>query len=142
MGRRTPAPIISKEQVVAAEAEIVEQSKRIDFYITEYSAEMLASKMRDRDFQVPAYQREFTWDPERRSKFIESLVMGLPIPFLFFWEMKDGRLEIVDGSQRLRTIKEFILGGLRLGELESLPASSNFRFADFPLSRQPLALSR
>ena len=136
MGTRTRTPVISEDQVTAAEAEIVEQSKRIDFYITEYSAELLASKMRDGEFQVPAYQREFTWEPERRSRFIESLVMGLPIPFLFFWEMEDGRLEIVDGSQRLRTIEEFILGDLRLGKLDALPTSSSLRFTDFPQSRQ------
>src|ERR1700737_3559453 len=95
-----PAPAITEDQRARAEAEIVEQSKRIDFYITEYSVELLASKMRDGDFVVPGYQREFTWEPERKSRFIESVIMGLPIPFLFFWEMEDGRLEIVDGSQR------------------------------------------
>src|SRR4051812_14007903 len=99
-----PIPKITPEQQAAAEAEIVEQSKRIDFYITEYSVELLATKMRDNEFRVPPYQREFTWEDERKSRFIESVVMGLPIPFLFFWEMGDGRLEIVDGSQRLRTI--------------------------------------
>jgi hypothetical protein len=131
-----PLPVISDVQMAAAEAEIVEQSKRIEFYITEYSVELLANKTRAGEFQVPPYQREFTWEPERKSRFIESLIMGLPIPFLFFWEMEDGRLEIVDGSQRLRTIEEFVLGDLRLGELESLPAISNFRFDDLPESRQ------
>jgi len=62
--------------------------------------------------------------------------MGLPIPFLFFWEMEDGRLEIVDGSQRLRTIEEFILGDFRLGDLETLTRLSGFRFGDLPQSRQ------
>ena len=133
---RRERPIISEEQKAAAEVEIVEQSKRIDFYITEYSVELLATKMRSNEFRVPPYQREFTWEPRRQSRFIESLIMGLPIPFLFFWEMADGFLEIVDGSQRLRTIKEFILGDLRLGKLESLPALSEFRFADLPESRQ------
>jgi hypothetical protein len=129
-------PAISDEQIAAAEAEIVEQSKRIEFYITEYSVELLAGKMRAGEFEVPPYQREYTWEPERKSRFIESLVMGLPIPFLFFWEMEDGRLEIVDGSQRLRTIEEFVLGDLRLGELEALHFMSNFRFADLPESRR------
>jgi hypothetical protein len=92
--------------------------------------------MREGDFRVPQYQREFVWEPERQSRFIESVIMGLPIPFLFFWEMGDGRLEIVDGSQRLRTIEDFLLGDLRLGNLESLPAVSNFRFSDLPESRQ------
>jgi hypothetical protein len=136
MKRPKPVAAISDAQKIAAEAEILEQSKRIDFYLTEYSVEILANKMRDGEFQVPSYQREFVWEPDRQSRFIESVVMGLPIPFLFFWEMGDGRLEIVDGSQRLRTLQEFILGALRLGELESLPAMSNFCFADLPESRQ------
>ena len=67
-------------------------------YITEYSVEILANKVRSGDYVVPAYQRAFTWEPQRKSKFIESLIMGLPIPFLFFWEMSSGQLEIVDGS--------------------------------------------
>lgn len=120
----------------AAEEQIVEQSKRIDFYITEYSVEILANKMRAGEYVVPQYQREFTWEPERKSRFIESLLMGLPIPFIFFWEMPDGRLEIVDGSQRLRTIEEFILGELRLGDLDQLTNVSGFCFKDLPESRQ------
>jgi Protein of unknown function DUF262 len=128
----TPTP----EQIDEAEAQIVEQSKRIEFYITEYSVEILAQKMRSGDYVVPGYQREFTWEPERRSRFIESLIMGLPIPFIFFWEMPDGKLEIVDGSQRLRTIEEFLQGDLRLGDLEQLTHLSRLTFNDLPESRQ------
>lgn len=128
--------IVTDQQREAAEAEIISQSRRIDFYLTEYSIEILANKVRDGDFVVPDYQREFTWEPERKSRFIESIIMGLPIPFLFFWEMADGKLEIVDGSQRLRTIEEFVLGDLCLGELESLPTISSFRFVDLAESRQ------
>lgn len=135
-------PVISDAQKAAAEAEIIEQSKRIDFYMTEYSVEILAKKVRDGEFQVPPYQREFTWEDERKSRFIESLLMGLPIPFLFFWEMANGYLEIVDGSQRLRTIQEFVLGNFKLGDLESLPSLSGFRFADLPESRQRKTLNR
>src|SRR5438132_4038312 len=96
---------ITPEQVEAAEAQIVEQSKRIEFFLTDYSVELLASKMETGEFEIPPYQREDTWEPERKSRFIESLLIGLPIPFLFFWEKAEtGKLEIVDGSQRLRTI--------------------------------------
>lgn len=128
--KKTPA------EVAAAEAQILEQSKRIEFYVTEYSVELLAAKMENGDFVVPNYQRAYTWEPERKSRFIESLVVGLPIPFLFFWEMPDGKLEIVDGSQRLRTIQEFVNGDLRVGELESLTALSNFLFSELPESRR------
>ena len=70
----------SELEIAKAEAQIIEQSKRIDFYLTEYSIELLANKMNSGDFQVPSYQREFVWEDERKSKFIESLLMGLPIP--------------------------------------------------------------
>jgi hypothetical protein len=131
-----PSERPTAEQVALAEAQIVEQSKRIDFFLTEYSVEILAQKVRDGEYVVPAYQREFTWEDRRKSRFIESLVMGLPIPFIFFWEMPDGKLEIVDGSQRLRTIEEFIYGGLQLGDLDPLTHLSGFRFRDLPESRQ------
>lgn len=125
------------EEVANAEEQIFEHTKRIEFYLTEYSIELLAQKMQKGDFEIPAYQREFTWEPERKSRFIESVLMGLPIPFLFFWESPStGKLEIVDGSQRLRTIEEFVLGDFPLGDLEELSLLTGFRFKDLPESRQ------
>lgn len=128
--------LLYAEAVEAAESQIVEQSKRIDFYLSEYTVELLATKMYNGEFVVPAYQREFTWEHARKSRFIESVVMGLPIPFLFFWEMPDGNLEIVDGSQRLRTLEEFVIGDLRMDDLEQLTHMSGLTFADLPPSRQ------
>lgn len=129
-------PPKTEADIAQAEAQIIELSKRIEFYLTEYSVELLANKMHEVEFVVPAYQRAYTWEHDRKSRFIESLLLGLPIPFLFFWEMPDGKLEIVDGSQRLRAIEEFVIGGLVLGELDGLTALSNFKFSDLPESRQ------
>ncbi|MCY3949733.1 MAG: DUF262 domain-containing protein [Acidimicrobiaceae bacterium] len=129
--------MIFPEDVEAAEDQIVEQSKRIEFYVTEYSIELLSIKMHNGDFVIPPYQREFTWEEDRKSRFVESVVMGLPIPFLFFWERpEDGKLEVVDGSQRLRTLHEFVEGKFRLGELDVLGRLSGFSFTELPESRQ------
>lgn len=135
---KKPKPHVDKtpDEVSAAESQIVELSKRIEFYITEYSVELLAAKLSKGEFVVPSYQRAYTWEPERKSRFIESLLMGLPIPFLFFWEMPDGKLEIVDGSQRLRAIHEFLLDDLVLSDLEGLTALSGFKFSELPESRR------
>ncbi len=128
---------LTEGQIKAAEEQIVDLSKRISFYITEYTVEILALKMQRGEFEVPDYQREFTWEPERRSRFIESLLMGLPIPFLFFWQNPDsGKLEIVDGSQRLRTIQRFLLGDLILGDLKELTRLTGLQFKDLPEARQ------
>jgi hypothetical protein len=128
---------ITAVQAEAAELQIVEQSKKIDFFLTEYTVELLAKKMNDQEFEIPGYQREDTWEPERKSRFIESLLMGLPIPFLFFWEKPEtGKLEIVDGSQRLRTIQQFILGDLVLTDLDTLTELGGMQFRDLSEARQ------
>lgn len=132
----------TEQEISAAESQIVELSKRIEFYLTEYTVELLVNKMNSDEFIVPPYQREYTWEPDRKSRFIESLILGLPIPFLFFWEMPNGKLEIVDGSQRLRSLQEFVNGGLQLGELESLTAISGFSFFDLPASRRRKIINR
>jgi hypothetical protein len=142
MAKAPRARKVPQEQIDAAEREIVERSRRIDFYTSEYTVEYLADKMKDNYFVIPEYQRRFTWEPTRKSRFIESLVMGLPIPFIFFWEMPSGNLEIVDGSQRLRTIEEYVLGGLKLTPLEGLPSLSGTRFRDLPTTRQRKILNR
>lgn len=130
-------PIISDVQREAAESQIVEQLRKTDSYLTEFSVELLAQKMEKGDFEIPSYQREDTWEHPRKSRFIESLLMNLPIPYLFFWEQPtSGKLEIVDGSQRLRTIHQFILGSFVIGELDTLTELEGMRFQDLLESRQ------
>lgn len=125
------------DQIASAEAQIVEQSKRIDFYLTEYTVEILVKKLAEGDFEIPSYQREFTWEPRRQSRFVESLLIGLPIPFLIFWQNPDsGNLEIVDGSQRLRTLRAFLENRLVLDDLDQLSSLNGFKYSDFPESRQ------
>lgn len=85
----------SVAEIDAAEEQIVELSKRIEFYLTEYSVELLSNKMKSGDFVIPEYQREFTWDPQRQSRFIESLLLGLPIPFLFFGNDRMANLKLL-----------------------------------------------
>ncbi|MBD2849090.1 DUF262 domain-containing protein [Acinetobacter baumannii] len=125
------------ELLKQAEEQIQSFSKKIDFYTSEYTVEILAKKIAEKEYTVPNYQREFTWDEPRKCKFIESLLIGLPIPFVFFW-MNDetGQLEIVDGSQRLRTIEEYLNNRLTLSGLERLDLLNGTKFQDLPLARR------
>lgn len=128
---------ISKADILRAEQQINQVSKKIEYSISEFTIEILALKLERKELFIPNYQREFTWEKERKSRFIESILMGLPIPFIFFWEKsKTGKLEIVDGSQRLRTIHEFIHGDLRLAGLERLHELNDFSYKDLKESRQ------
>lgn len=56
----------------------------------------------------PEWQRLFRWSREQQTAFIESLILEIPIPPLFFFEAEDGRWELLDGLQRLSTIIKFM----------------------------------
>lgn len=133
---------ITEEQKAAGEAAILAIEKTIKFIVTDYTIEHLAMKFREAEYYVPDYQRELVWPENKQSRFVESLFMGLPIPFLFLWQADDGRLEIVDGSQRLRTIIRFLDGDLRLRDLQELPELNGFVFNDLERSRQRKLLGR
>ena len=73
----------------------------------------------DIDF-TPDFQRNFVWNSIQKSKLIESLLLRIPLPIFYFAEDKEGRLTIVDGLQRLTTIKEFMNNEFPLNYLEYL----------------------
>lgn len=64
---------------------------------------------RDGEIMIrPEFQRLFRWDESRKTRFIESLLLGIPIPPIFVYQNSDGVWELIDGLQRLSTILEFI----------------------------------
>lgn len=86
---------------------------------------------------VPTYQRDFIWHESMQSKFIESIFMGVPIQPLFAFELDDdGNLELLDGVQRLSSIKSFTDNDLMLIELEELDALNGFTFDDLGTARK------
>lgn len=135
---------VTEQQKEAAEQQVLEHHRTIDYDTREYPVEVLVQKYLDRlseddnELFVPDYQREHTWPEEHQSRFIESVLIGLPIQYLFVADVpgKEGRLEIVDGSQRIRTLAAFIQNHLRLSGLKKLELLNGFTFDDLPVSRQ------
>lgn len=87
----------------------------------------------------PKFQRREAWDDKRKSKFIESIILGLPIPQIILAERKDkkGTYIVIDGKQRLLSIRQFfskaddvIFPRLKLKGLDSLNNINNKSFID------------
>jgi len=126
-----------RELVEKAEAQIVEEMTPVRYDTREYPVEVLVEQYDKDEFIVPKYQREFVWNQEKQSKFIESILLDLPVPFLFLADEPDtGKLEIVDGSQRIRTLSAFINSKLTLKGLQKLDELNGFKFEDLLISRQ------
>lgn len=135
------------KKVDAAEAEIRDKQQLVNYDTKEYPVEILVQKYMEgkdddtNELFIPDYQREMAWDEARQSKFIESIILGLPIPYIFVADIHEdendeARLEIIDGTQRIRTLTRFINNELTLTELKKIQTLNGFKFADLPLARQ------
>ena len=69
------------------------------------------NRLQNGDIVIPEYQRGYIWDQKRASKFIESLLLDLPVPGVFLYRERDSEIQlIVDGHQRLQTLRFFYEG--------------------------------
>lgn len=134
---------LQEDKKNAIEAQIDGQKKLVSFDMRELTIELYVDKYLkdldkdDNEIFVPEYQREFVWDTKHQSRFIESLFLGLPTPFIFTAEIKEtGRLEIVDGSQRIRTLAAYLSDELKLDYLEKLTELNGTYFSQLPSARQ------
>ena len=85
----------------------------------------LISRLKSEDIYRPTFQRQFVWTLPQASKFIKSILLGLPIPGIFLYREEETRKHlIIDGLQRLTTIASFAAGRLpgsdRVFKLEKL----------------------
>lgn len=85
----------------------------------------------------PDFQRkDRVWLEPRKSKLIESMLMGLPLPVFYFAEKKNGDWIIVDGLQRITTIYDFMRGKFALDRLEVLDELNGKLFSQLERTEQ------
>ena len=126
--------------------QIEELQKITDYEIKEWPIGVLVEKFtsgREKDESeifIPDYQRDMVWTPKQQSRFIESILIKLPVPFIFAADVghgdREGALEIIDGSQRIRTLDNFLSNRLELIGLKKLKHAIGMRFSDFSKPRQ------
>jgi hypothetical protein len=98
----------------AVSSEIDEPSRfEVASYGWDSDAEGLVKRLNRGDIKLPGFQRGFVWSLLEQSRFIESLVLGLPVPNIFLAQDRNSKtLNIVDGQQRLKTLQRYLTKGL------------------------------
>lgn len=76
----------------------------------------LISMYKDGDLVKPEYQRKYVWGKLEASRFIDSVLLGLPIPSVFLAKTTDNKMLIIDGYQRIMTVYDFVEKGLWSGD--------------------------
>lgn len=125
----------TEEQKLLADRQIKERQHDVKYDLRDFTVDYLVDAYQEDLFFIPTYQREFIWPEANKGKFIESVILGLPIPMLFVADMADGRLEIVDGAQRIQTLEAFLSGSLRLSNLSLLPDLEGFSVEDLSIAQ-------
>ncbi|EJD6508468.1 DUF262 domain-containing protein [Providencia sp. TYF-12] len=136
----------TKKEQDNLDKEIKRLEKVTDHEIREYPIGVIVEKFQngleedEAELFIPDYQREYVWDIKQKSRFIESLLLKLPIPYIFVADVSEGdnagRIEIVDGSQRIRTLYSFLNNKFTLTGLKKLPAANGFKYSDFNQPRR------
>jgi hypothetical protein len=89
--------------------QIIERSREIQTDGYAMSIGEILSLYRDKEIDIhPEFQRIFRWKIEKKSRLIESILLGIPIPPIFVSQRLDGAWDVIDGVQRLSTIFEFM----------------------------------
>lgn len=101
----------------------------------------LINMYRDEEIDIhPEFQRAYRWGIDQKSKLIESILLGIPMPPIFIFHRRDGIWDVIDGQQRLSTIFEFagiyvdenkkLSPKIKLEKTKFLPALENIVWED------------
>ena len=128
--------------------EVIPFTYSITSYGADYPVDSLIKRLQSGDIIVPTFdwvseeetevvgfQREYVWPKPKADKFIESLLLGLPVPGIFLIKEKTGRFLVLDGHQRLYTLRAYYEGVIkgkeyRLGNVQSRFKNKRFKDLD------------
>lgn len=126
----------------ATTRELEEHFARTAFRLTQERSDFLLPQIKDFVGQKrwinlrPEYQRRTVWDDAKRSLFIESLLLNVPIPPIFLYEHDLSRYEVMDGQQRLNAIVDFYDNSFALRGLERWGKINGWRYSELPETLQ------
>ncbi|MEZ6189122.1 MAG: DUF262 domain-containing protein [Planctomycetota bacterium] len=100
------------------------------------SVQTLVDQWNAKELLLPEIQREYVWDNKRASRLVESLLLNIPIPVLYFAETEDAKFEIIDGHQRVRSVVRYLNNEFPLGGLQVLSEYKGKRYHTLPAREQ------
>ena len=134
---------IAEASKIKALDQITQMQHQLDYDVQDFTVDSLAQEFRAHRIYLPTFQNDWVWDNKQCTNFIESVILGLPLPVMFFAATDDyDRFEIIDGIQRIRTLDAFLANHLRLDNPEILSLLDGFRFSDIHFLQQNKFKSR
>lgn len=104
---------VNKSEELLVEEEEINDDGQIDEYDltsspNDFNVMTINSFIESGSIEIPGFQRNYVWDIKKASRLIESLILGLPVPQIFLYEIARNKFLVIDGQQRLMSIYYFI----------------------------------
>jgi hypothetical protein len=106
------------------------------------SLQTLVEQWESGSLDLPELQREYVWDNGRASRLIESFILNIPVPPIYFAERQDAVLEVIDGHQRVKSVVRFFNNEFALSGLRVMSEYLRLRFHQLPTREQRFLKSR
>lgn len=104
----------AEDMSIESDEEKDEESAYVEYDIATYPSDLTLSVIhemwKDGDITIPSFQRNFVWNIKQASLLIESFMLGLPVPQVFFYIDGDNKNLVIDGQQRISTVAFFFEG--------------------------------
>lgn len=97
------------------------EQRRLHTETADLTVSSLHAYLANGKLEIPEFQRGYVWTRAQASRLIESLIIQCPIPVVYFSQSGDNKLIVIDGNQRLLSIKLFLNDGFELQGLTTYP---------------------
>jgi hypothetical protein len=94
----------------------------------DFTVDTVVERLEEKSIFIPEFQRRYVWTDPQASRLVESLIIQCPIPVIYLNQEVDERLSVIDGNQRLTSIKRFLRNEFALKGLTAYPELEGNRF--------------
>lgn len=132
-------------QQVESEIEILNippEKRRLSTETYDFNVSTINDYIKEKHIIIPKFQRGYVWNRSQASRLIESLIIQCPIPVIFLSQNSDETLSVIDGNQRLNSIKLFLEDDFQLKGLTAYPEIEGFYFSELDPRFQRHILNR
>lgn len=112
-------PVVNDDDISIVD--IPPEQRRLHTETYDFSISTLFDYLKNGSVFIPEFQRKYVWNRGQASRLIESLIIQCPIPVIYLNQEKDEKLSVIDGNQRLTSIKLFLEDGFELQALTAYP---------------------
>lgn len=123
-------PNIDENHIAESILNIPPEQRRLVTETYDFSISTILESLKDGGIYIPEYQRGYVWNDVQASRLIESLVIQCPIPVIYLSQTPDEKFQVIDGNQRINSIKRYIEGDFALKGLTAYPELAGSYFND------------